>query len=94
VSGQGRVENFLEKRNNQKPDGAGYVNAGIAVFSPEIFKAIPKDRVCDLAKDIYPELLRKGRRFFATDGATYVLASDTSEALKMTRRFYSKILQK
>jgi NDP-sugar pyrophosphorylase family protein len=91
ISDQGRVEKFLEKRNNQKWNGAGYVNAGIAVFSPEIFRAIPENRACDLARDIYPELLRKGRRLFAAEGATYVLASDTSEALKRTRRFYSKI---
>ncbi len=92
VSPQGRVESFLEKRNNQKPDSARYINAGIAVFSPEIFGSIPRDRVCDLARDIFPEWLRKGRRLFAIEGATYVLASDTPEALKRTRRLYSGIL--
>ena len=93
VSDQGRVEKFLEKRNNQKYS-SGYVNAGIAVFSSLIFGAIPEGRTCDLARDIYPEWLRKGRRLFATEGATYVLASDTPEALKRTRRLYSKILEK
>ena len=94
VSDQGRVESFLEKRNNQKSDSARYINAGIAVFSPRIFSSIPRDQVCDLARDIYPEWLRKGLRLFATEGATYVLASDTPEALKRTRRLYSRILKK
>jgi len=90
LDAQGRVEKFAEKRNNQKTPEKGYVNAGIAVFSPKIFREIPARRVCDLARDIYPKLLKKKQKLFAVEGASYVLASDTPETLRRTRHFFAK----
>ena len=91
VGPHGKVEKFIEKRNNQKVEN-GFVNAGIAVFSPRIFSRIPAGRHYDFGKNVYPGLLRQSRRLVAVEGATYVLASDTAETLKRTRRLAAKVL--
>lgn len=92
VNSWGKVNGFIEERNNRKIAKNSYVNAGVTVFSPKIFRWIPSRRPFDFAKDLYPRLLKKKARLFAVEGASYVLASDTPEALKRTRRLAAKLL--
>jgi len=92
IDEQGKVEKFIEKRDNQKIPADGYVNAGVAIFSPDIFGMIPQRRFCDFGKNIYPKLIQCHKRLFAATGATYVLASDTAAALQKTRYLAAKIL--
>lgn len=93
VDRKGRVEKFVEKRNNRKIPKGSCINAGIGVFSPEIFQHIPARRVYDFAKDVFPTLVRAKRKIFARQGATYVLASDTPETLQRTRRIAARMFQ-
>jgi len=52
---------------SEKPSLSGTfsdtVNTGIYVFSPAIFSHIP-DGVCDFGRDLFPSLLRQGRRLY------------------------------
>jgi mannose-1-phosphate guanylyltransferase/phosphomannomutase len=40
------------------------VNTGIYVFEPEIFNYIPKDTFFDFSMDLFPLLMRKGKKIF------------------------------
>ena len=55
----GRIRAFIEK-----PDWphvvTDLVNTGIYVLSPRALDAVPSDRPCDFAKDLFPALLEKG----------------------------------
>ncbi|MDO4974639.1 MAG: nucleotidyltransferase family protein [Eubacteriales bacterium] len=59
TEGSGRIRAFIEK-----PDWSrvvtDLVNTGIYVLSPRALDAIPPDRPCDFAKDLFPALLRRG----------------------------------
>ncbi len=56
VDGNQKVIGFVEKTGSTGP---GCVNAGVYVFSPEVFQYIPEGR-SSLEKDIFPHLLSKG----------------------------------
>lgn len=55
----GRIRSFIEK-----PDWrhvvTDLVNTGIYVLSPHALDAVPADRSCDFARDLFPALLRDG----------------------------------
>lgn len=90
----GEVEKFIEKRNNRAVSADGYVNAGIAVFSPKILEFIPSGHFCDFARDVYPRLLKEKKKIFAAEGARFLLASDTPETLRETRKMAAKYFRK
>lgn len=56
VDGSQKVIGFVEKAGSTGP---GCVNAGVYVFSPEVFRHIPQGR-SSLEKDVFPRLLGKG----------------------------------
>lgn len=58
---RGAVVSFIEKPSwNQVVTDR--VNTGIYVLSPRAMEAIPKGLKADFAKDLFPELLRRGER--------------------------------
>lgn len=58
------IDAFKEKPK-QGETNSKWINAGVYVFEPEVFKEIPKDRVVSVERDIYPLLLEKGYRMAA-----------------------------
>jgi len=56
VESNQKVIGFVEKAGS---DGPGWINAGVYVFSPEVFQYIPQGR-SSLEKDVFPHLLGKG----------------------------------
>ena len=90
----GKVAGFAEKKSNRQVPGGNWVNAGILVASPGIFRYIPAKRPYDFARDLFPRLMKKKRVIGATDGASYVLASDNRQALQKTRRLARTCLNK
>lgn len=82
----GKITGIAEKKSNRKVAGGNWVNAGILVASPAIFRYIPLNCPYDFARDLFPKLLLNNRAISAAAGASYVLASDTPEALQKTRR--------
>lgn len=91
VDSGGVVRKFVEKRSNREIPSDGYVNAGIGAFSPKIFNAIPDKCVYDFARDVFPKLLSAKKKLCAVEGAHYVLASDTPETLRRTRRIAARL---
>ena len=56
IGSSDRVKGFIEKTNT---DSTGLINAGIYVFSRDIFQHIPEGQV-SLEKDVFPNLLDYG----------------------------------
>ncbi|MDR1137494.1 MAG: NDP-sugar synthase [Synergistaceae bacterium] len=52
---------------------SNYINAGVYIFEPDIFKMIPSSRVVSIEREIFPKLLEKGKRVAAYKGCTYWL---------------------
>lgn len=66
----GRVVRFLEKPK----DGAScseLVNTGIYVLSAQVPELIPAGRRCDFAQELFPSMIKSGRRVFAHEALGY-----------------------
>lgn len=74
----GRVTAFLEKM--EKPISHS-INAGCYVFNPGIVNAIPKDTVTSVEREIFPELISRGRKVFGFIDNSYWLDIGTPKAL-------------
>lgn len=63
TNGDGRVLEFQEKprRGEEKSD---LVNTGVYIFEPALLDRIPSDTFYDFGKQVFPELLAAGGRFF------------------------------
>lgn len=57
----GRVSAFLEKTEDPPTD---QINAGTYVFQREVIEAIPVGRPVSVEREVFPELLERGRRVF------------------------------
>ncbi|HEY8390500.1 MAG TPA: NDP-sugar synthase [Clostridia bacterium] len=59
----GFVADFIEK-----PKGgqviSNIINCGIYVINPEVLKYIPKNAMFDFAKDLFPIILKKGKKIY------------------------------
>lgn len=80
---------YLVKRFAEKPQLTNYINAGVYVFSSEIFKYLPEQG--DLEKHTFPLLVeRKAIRAFPYDDAEWISIDshkDLEEAQRVVRRF-------
>ncbi len=88
----GRVLKFVERRGYHGRVSGQWVNAGILIASPEIFKWIPKKTPYDFARNLFPALLAARRNMRAVAGARFVLASDTPQAWQRTKKIAKEYL--
>lgn len=54
----GIVQEFLEKPENPP---SNYINSGLYLFSPEIFKYHPGPKFLMVEKDVFPQLAKEGK---------------------------------
>jgi len=64
VDAEGRVEDFQEKPA-PGTERSNLVNTGVYVFEPAILERIPAGTFWDFGKNVFPDLLRDGERFYA-----------------------------
>lgn len=57
---KGRIEEFIEKPRDPAP---GWINAGLYVFEPQIFKYIPARKSVSLEADVFPVLVAEEKLF-------------------------------
>ena len=74
----GRVTDFLEKMENPMTNT---INAGCYVFSPQVIKEIELGKVVSVEREIFPELLKRGRVVQAFVDNSYWLDMGTPKAL-------------
>ena len=74
----GYAVTFTEKpeTNNIKTN---YINAGVYVFEPEIFKEIPADTPISVEREIFPALLQNGHNIAIFNGCSYWIDIGTPE---------------
>ncbi len=74
----GRVTDFLEKVENPITNS---INAGCYVFSPQVIKEIELGKVVSVEREVFPELLKRGRVVQAFLDNSYWLDMGTPKAL-------------
>jgi mannose-1-phosphate guanylyltransferase len=74
----GRVAAFLEKMENPVTNS---INAGCYVFSPQVIKEIELGKVVSVEREVFPELLKRGKVVQAFVDNSYWLDMGTPKAL-------------
>ena len=74
----GHVTDFLEKMENPITNT---INAGCYVFSPQVIKEIELGKVVSVEREVFPELLKRGRVVQAFVDNSYWLDMGTPKAL-------------
>jgi len=74
----GRVTDFLEKMENPITNS---INAGCYVFSPQVIKEIELGKVVSVEREVFPELLKRGKAVQAFVDNSYWLDMGTPKAL-------------
>lgn len=67
LDNKSKLLGFQEKPGREalgKINGKCYSNAGIYILEPEIFNFIEKNKFADFAKDIFPMLIKKGKKLY------------------------------
>jgi NDP-sugar pyrophosphorylase family protein len=67
TGGDGRVEKFVEKPNEQvlQEIGTNNINAGIYILEPEVLKMIPAGESYSFEYQLFPALLAQSENFYA-----------------------------
>lgn len=50
-----------------------FINAGVYLFEPDVLRRIPTDRAVSVEREVFPELLEKGKRIAVYKGCNYWL---------------------
>jgi len=66
----GRIKEFIEKPSWSSVF-SNTVNTGVYVFEPRVFRYIPEGKFYDFARDVWPELLKRGERIFGYETEGY-----------------------
>lgn len=56
-----------------------YINAGVYIFEPDVLKQIPSGRPVSVEREVFPKLLKKGKRIAVYKGCNYWLDLGTPE---------------
>ncbi len=90
ADGDGRINGFLEKPGYDECL-TNLANTGAYVISKEIIARIPDGESADFARDVFPLLLKEGKRLFAfSDGGMWHDIGDIPSLLKCQRELLEK----
>lgn len=87
VDENGRVTQFMEKPSWGEVF-SDTVNTGIYVLDPEVFKYIPKGKITDWSKDVFPQMLRKNDQLYGFIAEGYWTDVGTIEEYMRANRDY------
>jgi mannose-1-phosphate guanylyltransferase/phosphomannomutase len=87
VDENGRVTQFMEKPSWGEVF-SDTVNSGIYVLDPEVFKYIPKGKITDWSKDVFPQMLRKNDALYGYIAEGYWTDVGTIEEYMRANRDY------
>jgi len=89
IDKEGRIISLLKRPH---PPGRTFRNLSIAstyIFSPKIFKFIPKNEKSDIEKDILPVILTSKQKIYAYCTPEYLKDIGTAKRLREVRRDYA-----
>jgi NDP-sugar pyrophosphorylase family protein len=84
LSPTGRVEKFIEKRQNQ---GSGWINGGIYLMETELLATIPPTQPVSLEADLFPQWIDRGLSGYCSQGK--FLDIGTPESYPLARELFS-----
>jgi mannose-1-phosphate guanylyltransferase/phosphomannomutase len=87
VDESGQITQFMEKPSWGEIF-SDTVNTGIYVLDPEVFKYIPKGKITDWSKDVFPQMLRKNDSLFGYIAEGYWTDVGTIEEYMRASRDY------
>lgn len=87
VDEEGAVTQFLEKPSWGEVF-SDTVNTGIYVLDPEVFRYIPKGKITDWSKDVFPQMLRKNDALYGYIAEGYWTDVGTIEEYMRANRDY------
>jgi len=87
VNEDGHVTQFLEKPSWGEVF-SDTVNTGIYVLDPEVFRYIPKGKITDWSKDVFPQMLRKNDALYGFIAEGYWTDVGTIEEYMRANRDY------
>lgn len=70
IADDGQVRSFIEKPDWERVV-TDFVNTGIYIVSPQVMKLIPENTAADFAKDLFPQLTRRGDKMVGVPMAGY-----------------------
>lgn len=83
LSGDERISAFMEKGGD---DGAGWINAGVYLFSRRLIETIPAGRPCSLEREVFPELIDQGLYGYRCPGRFIDIG--TEQSYRQAQRFF------
>ncbi len=90
IDDHNKIIRFIERpKNNENNDDNFWVNSGLYCFSNKILNLIPKKKVCDFPKDIFPLLIKKGK-IYGYPLKTYRCAIDSPERYKSVQNDFKE----
>ncbi|MGI8551051.1 MAG: nucleotidyltransferase family protein [Dehalococcoidia bacterium] len=84
VDPSGGITRFVE--GGSEMDVVEYINAGVYLLEPALFRFIPEATFFDFGRDLFPKLLRKQIPIQSHPIEGYMLGIDTRERLEIARR--------
>ncbi len=84
-------EEIVSLLRRPHPPGLNFRNLSIAsvfIFSPSVFKYIPKSKKCDMEKDILPLILKSKKKIYAYNTPEYIKDMGTPQRLEEVRQDY------
>jgi mannose-1-phosphate guanylyltransferase len=81
LDNHGRIRKIIEKPKNEEAV-SHWVNAGLYLLEPQVFKYIPPSKKVDFGMDVFPSMLQEGGKLFGFCFYLPLTAIDTPQLLK------------
>lgn len=78
-----RISRFVEKPSEEPP--SNLVNAGIYVFTPDIFDYIPRGRACSIEREVFPKLVKERELFGCEIKGLWIDVGKPADYIKANR---------
>ncbi|MEM2995006.1 MAG: NDP-sugar synthase [Candidatus Bathyarchaeia archaeon] len=90
LANDNRIKRFVEKpRREDAP--TNLINAGIYIFSPEIFKYIPEGRMVSTEREVFPKLVEEGKLYGYVHDGLWMDIGKPEDYLKINRILLNSI---
>lgn len=89
VTEKGEITGFLSKPHPENLIYRNLSNAAVYIFGNEIFNFIPPNTPLDFGKDIFPKIIKQGKRLRAYDTPEYVRDMGTPERLSVIEKDFT-----
>lgn len=86
ADGSGRITSFVEKPGNEWKKYGNLTSAALYVLNKEVLKFIDDGKAADFAKDVFPKMLKSGKKLYGYVSTEYIRDMGTPERYKEVER--------